>query len=267
MAKSRTNLSRRARTGGGRAAFLSEACRGDENLRREVESLLAEDDAGASFLESPALEIEARRVAENSENSALDLPEKNDSPISQKRHPFFWFTLAAGAVTFAFYVFAIFLIARYGAAEGNFGWTATRQNGEFFISQIEADSPAADVLRTGDKLISINGDGRVNRLGANYKLYQITRDNPYLIRVERAGVGEREFSLRVGERTNAANWAVTLSWFAATVPWFVTAVLVGLFQPANRAGQLYCLFAFMMTLIWLNGASVTFRSLLQPAEL
>src|SRR6266498_685051 len=39
-----------------RASFLNEACRGDEPLRKEVESLLASGDEAASFLKSPALE-------------------------------------------------------------------------------------------------------------------------------------------------------------------------------------------------------------------
>ena len=39
-----------------RPAFLREACAGDEDLCREVESLLAYDEKKASFMESPALE-------------------------------------------------------------------------------------------------------------------------------------------------------------------------------------------------------------------
>src|SRR5262245_44787081 len=39
-----------------RAAFLQQACGGDETLRREVESLLAEDEGVEGFLETPALE-------------------------------------------------------------------------------------------------------------------------------------------------------------------------------------------------------------------
>jgi serine/threonine protein kinase len=45
-----------------RAAFLEEACAGDETLKREAESLLA-NLAGASFLETPAMEL-ARAPAE-----------------------------------------------------------------------------------------------------------------------------------------------------------------------------------------------------------
>ncbi len=46
-----------------RAAFLQEACAGDEALRREVESLLANADQAKSFLESPALEVAAKGLA------------------------------------------------------------------------------------------------------------------------------------------------------------------------------------------------------------
>jgi eukaryotic-like serine/threonine-protein kinase len=47
-----------------RTAFLSDACAGDEGLRREVESLLAFEDQSADFIESPALEIAAKMMAE-----------------------------------------------------------------------------------------------------------------------------------------------------------------------------------------------------------
>ena len=41
------------RAGDDRAKYLGEACRGDEALRTEVESLLAARDHAGSFLESP----------------------------------------------------------------------------------------------------------------------------------------------------------------------------------------------------------------------
>jgi eukaryotic-like serine/threonine-protein kinase len=42
-----------------RAKFLAEACAGNESLRREVESLLAQAEQAGSFLESPAIEVAA----------------------------------------------------------------------------------------------------------------------------------------------------------------------------------------------------------------
>ena len=47
-----------------RAAFLKEACAGDDELWREVESLLAQDETGKGFLESPAFEVAAQALAQ-----------------------------------------------------------------------------------------------------------------------------------------------------------------------------------------------------------
>src|SRR5258705_8410374 len=46
-----------------RVAFLKEACRGDEELRREVESLLAQQTEAENFIEAPALEAAAKGLA------------------------------------------------------------------------------------------------------------------------------------------------------------------------------------------------------------
>src|SRR2546430_14246483 len=46
-----------------RAAFLDEACAGDQQLRREVEALIAANEQAGSFIEKPALELEARSLA------------------------------------------------------------------------------------------------------------------------------------------------------------------------------------------------------------
>ena len=49
---------------GQRAAFLTEACAGDGALREEVESLLAHEDAG-SFIDSPAIQVAAKALAQD----------------------------------------------------------------------------------------------------------------------------------------------------------------------------------------------------------
>ncbi len=51
------------RAAGERASFLAQACGGDEGLRREVDSLLAEHDQAGSFIQSPALEAAAQALA------------------------------------------------------------------------------------------------------------------------------------------------------------------------------------------------------------
>src|SRR5438132_3785997 len=61
------------RVAGERAAFLDEACGGDDSLRKQVEALLAAHEAAAGFIESPAFEAEARQLA-------IDEAEENTRP-------------------------------------------------------------------------------------------------------------------------------------------------------------------------------------------
>src|SRR5215472_14799003 len=48
-----------------RAAFVEQACAGDEALRREVESLLAQGEGADSFLGAPALQVAAKVLAQD----------------------------------------------------------------------------------------------------------------------------------------------------------------------------------------------------------
>jgi hypothetical protein len=52
-----------------RARFLAEACKGDDTLRREVESLLAQEGTAEGFLAAPAFEIAGKVMAEDSGGS------------------------------------------------------------------------------------------------------------------------------------------------------------------------------------------------------
>ncbi len=54
-----------------RSAFLKQACAGDEALRREVESLLANEGEAESFIAAPALEVAAQGLADNPAQSGV----------------------------------------------------------------------------------------------------------------------------------------------------------------------------------------------------
>ena len=60
--------------GSRRAGFVEQACSGDEALRQEVESLLAQAQGTATFLEAPALDVAARDLAMSPELGALSHP-------------------------------------------------------------------------------------------------------------------------------------------------------------------------------------------------
>jgi eukaryotic-like serine/threonine-protein kinase len=54
-----------------RAAYLQEACAGDDDLREEVESLLLHEKGAKSFLDAPAMKVAAKMFAENSGQSMI----------------------------------------------------------------------------------------------------------------------------------------------------------------------------------------------------
>ena len=56
-----------------RAEFLDQACAGDESLRKQVEALLAAHEEAGSFIESPAMEVEARGVAADQGSTEAEL--------------------------------------------------------------------------------------------------------------------------------------------------------------------------------------------------
>ena len=56
-----------------RAAFLDDVCGGDQKLRKEVEALIAANEQAGSFIEKPALEVEARSLGNEQERRILDL--------------------------------------------------------------------------------------------------------------------------------------------------------------------------------------------------
>jgi len=57
-----------------RAAFLRQECQDDEELREEIESLLAHQSEAADFIESPAFEVAAKLLAEENPDEQLPDP-------------------------------------------------------------------------------------------------------------------------------------------------------------------------------------------------
>ena len=54
-----------------RSAFLDDSCAGDEALRREVQSLLDSQERAEMFMESPAMEVMARDLANQPQHPGL----------------------------------------------------------------------------------------------------------------------------------------------------------------------------------------------------
>jgi len=71
------------RTPAERAEFLREACAGDEALEREVRSLVASEQQAGGFLLSPAIEVAARDLRQESHEQSIAGPESGYLPTGQ----------------------------------------------------------------------------------------------------------------------------------------------------------------------------------------
>src|SRR5579862_1187488 len=70
-----------------RDAFLRRECAGDEALERELRSLLTLEPKAAEFLESPAIDVAARRLALRQDHANSAPPPQRRSSGWQNRFP------------------------------------------------------------------------------------------------------------------------------------------------------------------------------------
>jgi eukaryotic-like serine/threonine-protein kinase len=86
---------------GQRASFLAQACTGNESLRAEVESLLSQSKKAKRFLETPAIEVVARKLGEETALPEEEQPVGRLQPLEdankklRRRAPWWMYAVAA----------------------------------------------------------------------------------------------------------------------------------------------------------------------------
>src|SRR5207302_3623812 len=126
---------------GERQAFLVKACGSNDDLRREIESLLAAHNQANSFLEKPVLEAPVYRSPHSGgRRSARTIP--------------WWMYLVAAS--FAAMVLLIPYLTIWGPGDLD-GVQATFESGAMRIRAIEAGSPPAEAgLVAGDLVVAVD---------------------------------------------------------------------------------------------------------------
>lgn len=260
-------------TAGERAKFLSEECGNDADLRREVEALLTAHDQAGDFIEEPASKKMAGVILDESTSRAR---ESNDqlktrmlqsrsaarlsAPTPDRKHPFFWIVIFLAAVEFGFFIYAGVLIYRYGTLDRPLGWTASEQKGGWFITQVEADGPAAARLRVGDQILSVNDDPRVSLVGGRLKLRSVVSGQAYSVRVRR-DANELQFNLlRPPDRHGAKNLGYVLSVLTVSLVIFFVGLLTGTLKPGHRVAQI-------ISIAWFGTAVVLLARSLDPIRI
>lgn len=228
-----------------RTAFVREACGNDENLRQTVEAMLARDSDAASFLESPALEAEAKAIANELRGtpSASAVPALLQAPAQallgrrpRSRRPPWWILLLAAI----FLVDSLLRTWCHLAGPQGFGLTTQFKGGQHVVTAVAAGGLAeAAGIRTGDVIISRDGqpyglvsNGRVTRpnlvVGRTHD-FEVERGGlraTVAIPMQRMPVLGREYL------------ASTVLWMVAMLAMLATAFLIAFTRPREPLARL-----------------------------
>lgn len=83
--------------------------------------------------------------------------------------------------------FAVVHIMRTGSQVHTTGWAAGRVQGAWTVKTVDKGGPADGLLHTGDKLISVDGDPAVQKIGPQWILRDAPSRTSYELSVERDG--------------------------------------------------------------------------------
>ena len=221
-----------------RAAFLQQACAGDDGLRKELESLLAEAEDASGFLSSLQFESALRSILESTR--AGDAPETR-----ARRPPFFWFAIAAGIALLAFYICSGLVLLRSRGAKASGWWESSHSIMGTIVSKVDVSGPAAGILVKGDRIVAFNGDSRAAKVGVDIFEQFVRPGTDYTLRVDRRGK-THDYVFRM--LTWHGDPSEVITFVIQSLVLCASGLALGLLKPADRLAQLGCAVQILMVL-------------------
>src|SRR5262245_36237628 len=185
-----------------RRDFLLRACADDEEIRREVESLLAVKSAAAGFFDRTAYcptvyAPIASAVTEdcNSLKAVANGADRNAGSGSGR-----WFVRIAAIGLAAAFILQLLMsgfLLKY-ISKDRFGVLWERKPEGMLVAESFPESPAAGKLQKGDRLLSINGENRFSRTYPEEILRRIAPGEPCRMQVQR---GTEELSVEISSES------------------------------------------------------------------
>lgn len=174
------------------------------------------------------------------------------------KHPFFWVALFIGVLLLGFYVFAGLMLYRYGTLSKDLGWEYNSRGDSWYVNGVDPKGVAANKLEPGDRIIAIDGDEWITRIGADLNLHLkvdvIPGETAYKIRLERSGA-EQEYELSVPMLRSLKNLARIIPLFFVSMLFWVLAILLGTLKPDQRLAQI-AFIASASSALLMSGASL-----------
>jgi GAF domain-containing protein len=227
-----------------RAAFVANACADATELRTEVDRLLfAHENAGA-FGEQP-----------------LQEPPVDAVVASAPRRSTLFVTVIwlFAAFTLAWFAYSTRLLIQRGGVATQLGWVSMQRTGQWYVSDLVANTDAARLLESGDHLLRMNGAAPQVNAGFWFQTHPLLPGDSYQLEFERAG--ERHVvTLVAGAKSNTSE----LVYFAIAFVWCAVGLFIGFARPDFAPARLASLSLGLTGLMLLQLGIIQGGPLWQP---
>jgi len=173
----------------------------------------------------------------------------------------------SGAIALGCYLFAGVMVVRYRNLS-KYGYGTVRQGDGVYIAVVDQQGPAAGKLQVGDKILALNDDTRVSRIGPFWKLNSVPLGQPYTMRIERHG-GEQQIELKqVLFPISIYRVKVTIfTCLPLSLAFYLVALLIGMAKPEEKIARLAFGVFFLMAFNWLFSAIAPLAYLFDRPEI
>jgi eukaryotic-like serine/threonine-protein kinase len=263
-----------------RGRFLTTACGGDEELRHEVESLLALEASASGFMSVPAAAQAGSAVLDQARSALVgEFLERHDEPprdviatgegyrvrdswldreaaskvtlpsrarawvASRAHQPFFWIAAVVSPVCIALYIGAIVALIVYGDFEQSFGWTAAATRHSVVVATVASGGVADGKLHPGDVVAGVS-TGVVPPVG--YYRRTAPRGAPYFVYIASPRAAVVELTAPVIRTNRRTDWIAIL---LSGIVWGLVGLFTALIRPdvpvARLAGVVFVFNGFL----------------------
>ncbi len=253
-----------ARDPSARRAFLDDACEGRHAARAEIDWLLAAHDHAGAFGDAPLPFPPSAPDPAGAHDVPGDKPAIGTRPRPPRRHPFRLVLWPAAAAVAAAFAYAGWLIVASGGVATSLGWLERPQAGGDYVAAVRADGPAAGRLKTGDRIVSVNGLPPLANAGTLLVLRSLDVGDTYRMTVERDG---RHLSFRLTAVPGPNVLPEVLTYFTVALVWCAIGFFIGFARPDTVLPRLAWAAAVSTGLVFLEVGVIQSGPLWQPLHM
>jgi serine/threonine protein kinase len=167
---------------------------------------------------------------------------------------FFWLAIFVGSLLLGALGLQTVNAFRIGRYDNKFGWLAAQRADGWVVYQVEPGGAAAGKLQIGDRLLALDSDERVARIGPYWKIEHAAPGSRYTLDVQR-GAEQFRFELTFQVQKNNEKLIWLLLHLLVASAFGATGMLIALYKPDDHTARLGSTVALLTCAFILSVAS------------